>query len=166
MKVVFLQDVPGVGYAGDVKNVADGHARNYLLPKGLVVAATAEELKRVEARKRAAEKLRQQQMKEAQGAAAVMGDVSLVFAKRVGSKGAMYGSVSGTAIAQELKRLGHVVEKTMIRLPEPIRQLGVHEVEIELAKGVVARIKVNVEAAKDEGPAGEVAEATESAETD
>ncbi len=161
MKVVFLQDVPGVGHAGDVKNVADGHARNFLLPRGLAALATVQELKRVEARKKAAEKLREQQAKEAQGAAEVMQSVSLVFAKRVGSKGAMYGSVSSTAIAQELKRLGHSIEKTMIRLPEPIRQLGIHEVEIELAKGVVARIKVNVEAAKDEGPAEEAAEAAE-----
>ncbi|MDD5093909.1 MAG: 50S ribosomal protein L9 [Dehalococcoidia bacterium] len=149
MKVVFLQDVPNVAKIGDVKTVADGHARNYLFPKGFAEVATADALKRVETRKRAAAKLREQQMQEAQGEAQVLQNVTLTFAKRVGSKGNMYGSVSSIAIVQELKRLGHVVEKTMIHLEEPIRKLGTHDVKIEVAKGAIATVKVIIEAATE-----------------
>ncbi|MFA4835565.1 MAG: 50S ribosomal protein L9 [Dehalococcoidia bacterium] len=162
MKVVFVQDVPNVAHAGEVKNVADGHARNYLFPKGFAVLATSEELKRVEAMKRAAAKLRAQQVNEDQTFAKGLNGVSLVFAKRVGSKGHIYGSVSSIAITQELKRLGHAIEKTMVKLEEPLKQLGVHEVEIEVAKGAVAKIKVTIEAAAEgqhaEGSAEESAE--------
>ncbi len=150
MKVVFVQDVPNVADAGEVKEVKRGHARNYLLPKGFAVPATAEELKRVEALKRAAAKRREEQAAEAQGMAGTIDGVSLVFAKKVTSKGNIYGSVSSTAIQQELKRLGHIFEKSMIKLEEPLRQLGEHEVEIELTKEAVAKIKVIIEAAEGE----------------
>lgn len=159
MKVVFIQDVPNVAKTGDVKNVADGHARNFLFPKGFAVLATPNELKRVESIKRAAAKLREKELQAKQGVAQVLEGISLTFAKRVGSKGNMYGSVSSTAILQELKRLGHSVEKTMIKLEEPIRKLGTHEVEIELTKEAVAKIKIIIEEAK-EG----TAEASEEAE--
>ena len=150
MKVVFLQDVPNVAQAGEVKNVADGHARNHLLPKGFAVLATPAEIKRVEARQQAEARRHDQHTQEAQALAQVFQDISLVFSKRVGAKGNIYGSVSSTAISQELKRLGHTVEKTMIKLEEPLRQLGTHDVEIELAKGMVASIKVTIEEAKEE----------------
>ena len=150
MKVVFLQDVPAVAQAGEVKDVADGHARNYLFPKGFAVLATPAEIKRTEARRQAEARRQEQYTQEEQALAQAFQDVSLVFPKRVGSKGNIYGSVSSTAISQELKRLGHTVEKTMIKLEEPLRKLGTHEIEIELAKGVVATIAVTIEAAKEE----------------
>ena len=150
MKVVFLQDLPGVAHAGEVKDVADGHARNYLFPKGFAVLATAAEIKRVEARRQTEARRRDQQMEEAQALAQVLQDISLVFARRVGAGGNIYGSVSSTAIAQELHRRGFKVDKHLIRLKEPIRKLGTHEVEIELGKGVVARIKVMIEEAKED----------------
>jgi large subunit ribosomal protein L9 len=159
MKVVFLQDVPNVAKVGEVKNVADGHARNYLFPKGFAILATTDALKRVEAKKRSEAKLQDQEMQEAQAFSQVLQNVCLVFAKRVGSKGNLFGSVSSLAICQELKRLGHTVEKTMIRLESPLRKLGTHEVEVEVAKGMVAKIKVTIEAAQaeeaEEGPSEE-----------
>ena len=160
MKVVFVQDLPNVAEEGDVKEVKRGHARNYLFPKGFAVPATADELKRVEARQRAAAKRREEQKAEAQGLAGTIEGVSLVFAKKVTSKGNIYGSVSNTAIMQELKKLGHNVEKTMVKLDEPLKQLGEHEVGIELAKDVIAKIKVTIEAAE-----GEAVEETAAEET-
>ncbi|MDY6911694.1 MAG: 50S ribosomal protein L9 [Chloroflexota bacterium] len=145
MRVVFVQDVPDVGQVGDVKDVANGHARNYLFPKGFAVLATPDELKRIEARKKAALKLRAEQQEGAQGIAQSLEEVSLAFSKRAGSKGNMYGSVSATAIYQELKNLGHKVEKPMIKLDEPIRKFGTHEVQINLMKDVTATIKVVIE---------------------
>ena len=150
MKVVFLQDVPEVAQAGEVKEVADGHARNYLFPRGLAVLAAAAEIKRVEARSQAEARRRDQQLQEAVALAESLQGVSLVFAKRVGSRGNIYGSVSNTAIAQELHRRGFNVDKHLIRLEEPLRKLGAHEVEIELGKGLLARIGVTIEEAEEE----------------
>ncbi|MCP4647854.1 MAG: 50S ribosomal protein L9, partial [bacterium] len=159
MKVVFVRDVPNVGLEGDVKEVKKGHARNYLFPKGYAVLATAEELKRVESRKRAAAKRREEQAAELQGVAGTLDGISLVFAKKVTSKGNIYGSVSSTAIQQELKKLGHIIEKSMIKLEEPIRQLGDHQVEVDFGKEAIAQIKVTVEPAEgdkvEEGAAEE-----------
>jgi large subunit ribosomal protein L9 len=151
MKVVFLQDVPQVAQAGDVKEVADGHARNYLFPRGLAVLATAAEIKRVETRIRAESRRLDLQLQEAVALAESLQGVSLVFAKRVGSKGNIYGSVSNIAIAQELHRRGFNVDKHLIRLEEPLRKLGTHEVEIELGRGVLARIAVTIEGTEIEG---------------
>ena len=145
MKVIFVQDVPNVGLEGDIKEVKKGHARNYLFPKGFAVPASAEELKRVESRKRAAVKRREEQAAEIQGVAGSLDGIALVFAKKVTSKGNIYGSVSSTAIQLELKKLGHIVEKSMIKLEEPIRQIGDHEVEVDFGKEVIAKVKVTVE---------------------
>ncbi len=159
MKVVFVENVPGVADVGDVKSVANGHARNYLLPKGFAVAATKEELKRVESRKRAEAKKREEQMAEVRGIAGIIDGVSLVFAKKVTSKGNIYGSVSNVAIQQELKHLGHNVEKSMIKLEEPLRQLGEHEVEIELTGDTIAKIKVTIEPVEGEADEEKTVEA-------
>ena len=150
MKVVFLQDVPNVAHDGQVKEVADGHARNYLFPKGLAVLATAAELKRIEARSQAQSRRRDQQLQEAVALAESLKGVALVFAKRVGAKGNIYGSVSNTAIGQELNRRGFKVDKRLIKLEEPLRKLGAHEVEMDLGKGVSACISVTIEEAQIE----------------
>jgi len=161
MKVVFVQDVPNVAEVGDIKEVKKGHARNYLLPKGLAVLATENELRRIESRKRAAAILREEQKAEAMGVAGSIDGIILTFAKRVTSKGNIYGSVSATAIQQELKHLGHTIEKSMIKLEDPIRQLGEHEVEVELNKDAIGKIKIIIEPAegeKDEEKGAEKAE--------
>jgi large subunit ribosomal protein L9 len=150
MKVVFLQDVPAVAQAGEVKEVACGHARNYLFPKGLAVLATAAEIKRAQARSQAEARRRDQQLQETVALSEALQGVSLVFAKRVGTKGNIYGSVSNSAIARELHRRGFKVDKHQIRLDEPLRKLGTHDVEIELGRAVLAGIKVTIEEAIEE----------------
>jgi len=149
MKVVFLQDVTNVAQAGDIKDVADGHARNFLFPKGFAVLATPTEVRRVETKRQAEARQQNQYLQEAQAVAQAIQDISLVFPKRVGSKGNIYGSVSSTAITQELQRQGHKIDKHRIRLAEPLRKLGTHEVEIELAKDSVAKLTVTIEEAKE-----------------
>lgn len=161
MKVVFVQDVPNVAEVGDIKEVKKGHARNYLLPKGLAVLATENELRRIESRKRAAVKLREEQKAQAMGLAGSIDGIVLTFAKRVTSKGNIYGSVSATAIQQELKHLGHTIEKSMIKLDDPIRQLGEHEVEVELNREAVGRIKIVIVPAEGTASAEEEAETSQ-----
>lgn len=150
MRVVFIQDVPGVAQVGDIKNVANGHARNFLFPKNFAVPATPEEIKRIEKKRQVAAKQRNELLEQMQASAQALQDATLVFSKRVGTKGNIYGSVSTIAISQELKRLGYTVEKSMIKLEEPLRQLGTHSVEVELDKSAIATIKVIIEETKEE----------------
>jgi len=150
MKVVFLQDVPGVARAGEVKEVADGHGRNFLLPRGLAELATPAKLKQVEMKLQAEARRRARFEEEVRSLAEQIEGVSLTFKKRVRGKDTLYGSVSSIAIAQELNRLGYKVEKHMVRLEEPIKHLGNYEIEIELSKDVVAKVKVVVEKAEEE----------------
>ena len=153
MKVVFTQDVAGVALAGDVKNVANGHARNFLFPKGFAVLATPDELRRVESLKRRAEMLREEQQQQMQDSASGIDGMVLEFAKKARSTGSIYGSVSSTAIQQELKKMGHIVEKGMIKLEDPIRQLGEFEVDVELNKAATAKVKIVITASEDDGAA-------------
>ena len=151
MKVVFLRGVPSVGQEGEVKEVVAGYARNFLFPRGLAKPATPEVLRELERRQEIEARRRAREAEEARALAEKLDGLELVFQKRVGTKGRVYGSVSAIAIAQELSRQGYKVEKTQIRLEEPLRELGSHEVEVELAEGIVARLKVVVEG-KEEVP--------------
>lgn len=146
MKVIFTQDVPSVASSGEIKDVANGYARNYLLPKGFAVVATRGEMERVEAQQRAKARQMEEETKEAQALAESLAGVSLVFPKKVRSNtDSIYGSVSGVAISQQLKRMGYNVDKNMVNLDEPIRKLGTEKVELQLAKDVTASISVTVE---------------------
>lgn len=153
MKVIFLQDVPQIAQAGEIREVADGHARNYLFPRKMAVLATPAEIKRVEARTQAAAKLRDQQLHQAMAISESLNGVSLVFAKRVGAKGNIYGSVSNTAIAQELHHRGFNIDKHRIKIEDLLRTLGTHQVEIDLGRGVTAKIEVTIEQREEEKPA-------------
>ena len=146
MKVVFLQDVPNVAKAGDVKEVADGYSRNYLLPKGLAVAATPSELRKLEVQKQADARREVRTEQEAEAFAKVLQDTTVVLKMRAGSKEKLYGSVTSADIAKEIKKLTkQEVDKRKIELTEPIRELGSHQVSIKLTKDVTATVNVVVE---------------------
>ncbi len=152
MKVVFLQDVPSIGREGEVKEVASGYARNFLFPRGLAKPANPAVLRELELRREIEARRRARAEEEARALAEKLEGLELVFQKRVGARGRIYGSVSAIAIAQELNRQGYRVEKTQVMLEEPLRELGSHEVEVELAEGIVARLKVVVEGKEEEAP--------------
>lgn len=146
MKVVFLQDVPNVASAGEVKKVADGYARNYLFPKELAALATSAELQKLESRHQADARRQTGLEQEAEALAQVLGDLTVVIKVRAGTKDRIYGSVTGAAISKEIKRLsGHGVDKHTIELGEPIKELGRHKVSIRLTKNVTATVNVIVE---------------------
>ena len=143
MKVVFIQDVPHVAKAGDVKEVADGYSRNYLLPKGLAVAATPAELKKLEVQKQASARREVRTEQEAEAFAKVLQDTTVVLKMRAGTKEKLYGSVTTADIAREIKKLTKQdVDKRKIELEEPIRELGSHQVSIKLTKDITATVKV------------------------
>jgi len=146
VKVVFLQDVPHVAKAGDVKDVADGYSRNYLLPKGLAVAATPAELKKLEVQKQANARREVRTEQEAEDFVKVLQDTTVVLKMRAGTKERLYGSVTTADIAREIKKLTkHDVDKHKIELAEPIRELGSHQVSIKLIKDIAATVNVVVE---------------------
>lgn len=147
MKVVFLQDVPNVAKTGDVKEVAEGYGRNYLIPKKLAVPATSAELKKVELERQADARRQVRAGQDAETFAKVLQDTTVVLKVRAGTKDKLYGSITSADIAKEIKNITkHEVDKRKIELPEPIRELGSHQVTIKLAKDISATVNVVVEA--------------------
>lgn len=145
MKVLLIQDVDNLGYAGDVKKVADGFGRNYLIPRSMAVLATPGALKQAETIRKAAEKRRAHEMADAQAMANQLAGLELFYERRAGETGKLYGSVTSTDIADGIKaKSGLEIDKRKVALPEPIRQLGEQEVTIKLMIDVATTIKVHV----------------------
>ncbi len=168
MKVILLQEVPGLGQPGDVKEVAPGYARNYLLPRQLVTPASAGELANLHDRLATARKRVEKQQAEYASLAQRLNGVTLTFAVRVGQGDRLYGSVTTQDIASALlEQEGLNVDRRAIQLREPIRQLGEFEIAIRVAPKVEPKIKVIVissEAASAQAEA--VASDEEAAEAD
>jgi large subunit ribosomal protein L9 len=145
MRVLLLEDVDNLGYAGDVKKVADGYGRNYLIPQRLAVIASSGALKQAETIRKAAEKRRAQETEDAKAIANQITNVELVFERRAGETGKLYGSVTSGDIAEALKeKTGIEVDRRKIALPEPIRGLGEQEVQVKLMIDVTTPIRVVV----------------------
>ena len=145
MKVLLIQDVDNLGYAGDVKKVADGYGRNYLLPQQLAVLATPGALKQAETIRKAAEKRRAQETADAQAVANQLEGLKLFFERRAGETGKLYGSVTSGDIADAiLEKTGIELDKRKVAVPEPIRTLGEQEVPIKLMIDVTTSITVEV----------------------
>ena len=145
MKVLLIQDVDNLGYAGDVKRVADGYGRNYLLPQQMAVLATAGALKQAETIRKIGEKRRAQEMEDARAIASQFTGLKLLFERRAGETGKLYGSVTSGDIAEAITRqTGIELDKRKIALPEPIRNLGGQEVPVKLMIDVVTSITVEV----------------------
>jgi large subunit ribosomal protein L9 len=148
VRVILKSEVRGLGRSGDVKDVADGYALNYLLPQGLAIEATGGELKHL-AQERDAEKARRERgQAEAEALAKRLRDVTLVFKLKAGEQGKTFGSVTAKEVADALGReLRAEVDKTKVVLHEPLRSLGLHTVEVRLHALVRANVTVAIEPA-------------------
>lgn len=144
MKVVLLQDVKALGKKGDVVEVSEGYARNFLLTKKYAVEATPANLNTLKLQKANADKIAAEQLAEAKDIAAKLEKVSVTVAIKAGENGKTFGSVSSKEIAQELEKQGLEVDKKKIVLPDPIKEFGKYEVKVKLHKDVQANVKVNV----------------------
>jgi large subunit ribosomal protein L9 len=145
MKVLLIQDVDNLGYAGDVKKVANGYGRNYLLPQNMAVLATPGALKQAETIRNAAEKRRAQETEDAQTIANQLQGLKLIFERRAGETGKLYGSVTSGDIAEAILEKTQIeVDRRKVSLHEPIRNLGEQEVAIKLMIDVSTQIKVEV----------------------
>jgi large subunit ribosomal protein L9 len=149
MKVILSKDVQGTGKAGEVKDVADGYARNFLIPRKLAVPATGAALKTVEQRKAAEQRRADTEEANARKLADRLTSAPVVLTARVGDQGRLYGSITSADIADQLSaQLGQPIDKRKIELDDPIRQLGSHEVTIRLHRSVSAVVKVDVQPSK------------------
>jgi large subunit ribosomal protein L9 len=143
MKVLLTQDVYNLGHAGDVKTVTNGYGRNYLLPRGLAVLATAGTLKRADAVKTAALKRRAQEQSDMEAVAQVINGANLQFTARTGEKGKLYGSITAGDIAVKLGQLlGKEFDKRKVALREPIREIGTHVITVRLATDIAPTVNV------------------------
>ena len=148
MRVVLKREVAGLGRPGEVKDVADGYAQNFLLPKGLAVEATAGELKRVAQERASLQAKKDRAHEDAEALAKRLEATTLTFALKAGKDGKTFGSVTSKDIAESLKREAKIdVEKTKIHLEDPLRTLGVHKVEVRLLTDIRPKITVAVEPA-------------------
>lgn len=145
MKVILLKDIKGTGKRGDVINASDGHARNYLIPRGLAKEATEGSIKQLEHQNEAKSKRAAEELKEAQDLAAEIEKIVIKISAKAGEGGRLFGSITNKDIGDILKKEHNInVEKKKIALDQPIRTLGTTSVTIKVYPKVTATIKVQV----------------------
>ncbi|WP_066195444.1 MULTISPECIES: 50S ribosomal protein L9 [Gracilibacillus] len=145
MKVIFTEDVKGKGKKGEVKNVSDGYARNFLLKYNKAVEANTANLKALEAKKNKAKKEEQQEVEEAEQLKKDLADIEVKVTAKSGDNGRLFGSITSKQIAEALKK-GHDIklDKRKIELDQPIRALGYTNVPVKLHHDVTGTIRVHV----------------------
>jgi large subunit ribosomal protein L9 len=146
MRVVLSKDVKDLGRAGQVKEVSDGYARNYLIPRGLAVAATAGALQQVEARRVAESKQQAKLEADSRALADRLASQPLVIRAKAGERNRLYGSITNQDIADAIeKMLGEPFDRRKIELEDPIRSVGTFTVPVRVARSVITNVTVNVE---------------------
>ena len=146
MKVVFLADVSHKGRKGEIKDVADGYARNYLLPNKLAAVATSSAIKMVEAQGEADKNRHAREQEEIDALIRDIKGKGLTFKAKAGGKGRIHGSITAANIADQLSSLiGKEIDKRKIVIDEPLKQIGEHEVTVSFGHDKEARIKVVIE---------------------
>ncbi len=146
MDVLLTKDVPNLGQAGQIKKVARGYARNFLIPKGLARPATQGALKQAEIQQRAEARRQRKLENQAQDLAQIISRTTLTFRAKAGESDRLYGSITNADIAQALEQeMGQTVDKRKIELSDPIRELGTHRVPIRLLSDLAPEVTVIVE---------------------
>jgi large subunit ribosomal protein L9 len=144
MKVIFLQDVKGKGKKGEVKNVSEGYARNFLFPKNLASEATAGAMATLQGQQKSEEKKQQAQLEEAEALKAKLAEMTITIKTKTGEGGRVFGSVTSKQIADGLKEQGIKIDKRKIELADPIKSLGYTNVPIKIHSQVTGTVKVHV----------------------
>lgn len=145
MKVILLSDVKGQGKKGDIKEVSDGYARNFLLPRGLAQEATTANLNAVRGQREAAAFHKGQEYEEALALREKLNESSVRITAKAGANGKLFGSITSKDVAEALKMQCHIVlDKRKLHMPEGIKQTGVTNVEVRVYPEVSAALKVEV----------------------
>ena len=146
MKIILQTDVKSLGKKGDVVDINDGYARNFILPKKLGLEANGRNMNDLKLQKANADKLAKEQLEAAQEFARVMETKEVIVTMKSGAGGRVFGSVSSKEIAQEAKKQCQMeIDKKKIQLPEPIKSFGVYEVSVKLHPRVTGKLKVKVQ---------------------
>jgi large subunit ribosomal protein L9 len=150
MKLILKEDVPDLGSIGDVVNVKNGYARNYLIPKSFALPYTKQNLTQLETRRAAIESRKEDKRREAMSIKERLESEELVFTMPAGDSGKLFGSVNNAMVVQELEKRGYSIEKKRIEVPEHnIRMIGNYTVKVRLYGNEEARLNVLVEAAEE-----------------
>ncbi len=144
MEVILREDIPNLGKIGDVVRVRDGYARNYLLPRGLVLLANKKNIKTFEHQKKVVADQKQRILRKAQSLGDQLAGVVLTIPMRTGDEGRLFGSVTNIHIEKALKAQGLDVDRRKIHLEEPIRTLGDFEVPVRMTADLTIPLKVSV----------------------
>ncbi len=145
MKVILQKDIPNLGDAGDVKEVADGYARNFLLPKKLVIQYNESSERAIRHQKKLINFKKDKRRSQSEKMAESVANMEIKIIAQVGEEDKLFGSVTSMDIAKHLADKGYLVDKRKIQLDEPIKKKGEYEVPVKLDEGVTATIKVIVD---------------------
>lgn len=157
MKVILQENMEGVGVVGDLLEVADGFARNYLLPRRKAMVANLKNMKELEHAKRVAAEKARKEKAAFEEEAKKLSSISLTLSVKVGKEGKLFGSVTSKDIAAALKEHGHEVDRRKIQLSQPIKELGAYSVPVRLHRDVTATIPVTVTGQHEEAAQAEEA---------
>ena len=144
MKVILKENIDTLGHIGDIVKVAPGYARNYLIPKGLVVEATIKNAKALEHVKRQMEYKKNKVLEQAKGLAARIEAININLAHQAGEEGKLFGSVTNMELAEQLKAQGIEIDRKKIVLAEPLKHVGEFTATVKLHPEVNASLKVNI----------------------
>lgn len=144
MEIILTSDISGVGKKGDIKNVADGYARNFLIPKGLGVPATEVNLKKLQEEKRRIAILAQKEKESAIEFSQALKNLAITIMRTAGEGNKLFGSVTKEDIVEAVAKKGFSIDKKMVDIPHPIKLLGVYTIPIKLYKEVTAQISLRV----------------------
>ena len=146
MEVLLLKDVDQLGEAGEIKRVANGYARNFLIPRGLAVIATPGAVKQVEMQLESEARRQAKELDEAQALAQALEGRTVTFQARAGESDRLYGSITNANIADALsEQVEQEVDRRKLVMEEPLKELGTHTVTIRLAPGAEAKVTVVIE---------------------
>ncbi len=144
MKVILQKDIPNLGDAGDIKEVADGYARNFLLPKNLVLVANEASKKAIEHQKKLIKIKKEKRKKNSEKLADSLSGMELTIKAQVGEEGKLFGAITTMDISKELLAKGFEIDKRKIQLESPIKMEGEYDVVIKLDEGLNTTVKISI----------------------
>jgi len=146
MKVILTKDLDNLGKAGALVEVKPGYGRNYLLPRQLAVLATAKNIRQLDHQKAGILARAAKEKANIDAMAKKLSAIEVKFTRKVGEQNKLFGSVTSKDVHEQLTSQGYQVERKQIHLPEPLKEIGTHEVQVKLHSEVTAKIKVTVSA--------------------
>ncbi len=145
MKVIFVKDLKGQGKVGEEKNISDGYAKNFLIPKGYAIEANSANLNDYKGKKDSENFKKQQELEKAQDLKEKLSAITVKLVAKSGDNGKLFGSITSKEIAEQLKAQTKIdIDKKKIVLPDGIKTIGTHKLDVKLHPGIVATVTVNV----------------------